>query len=211
LIKRFSASTAPEEQKLKSALANAITSVFAQVASWFQVPQTGFVAASISEICNIIDIECGRSASSTTVLGERLSTRYYGISVHRLYDCLAVLLQNAFKHAESGSNITVEVRSIPIEATNLHTVDVSVRSTLPKEEGSNCIRRVERAVTSAETSHDMVTEGYSGLKKVKIITKLNEGLSTVSYDTSGNAIDIRFRLKVEVAREENGYDENPPR
>lgn len=196
----------PEEQKIKSALADGITSVFAQVASWFNVPQTGFVPASISEICNIIDIEHGRSASSTIVAGDRLSTKYYGISVHRLYDCLAVLLQNAFKHGKRGSDVTVKMTSSPIEATNLHILDVSVRSILSEIEAVYCITRVEAAITSSETGRDMVTEGYSGLKKVKFITRLNEGTSTVSYKITGEAIEISFRMKAEVASGENGHE-----
>ena len=57
----------PEELKIKSALEGSLASVFAQVASWFQVPQTGFVPASIPEICNIIDIEHNRLSAPTIV------------------------------------------------------------------------------------------------------------------------------------------------
>ena len=60
---------------MKSALQDAITSVFAQVASWFQVPQTGYVPASIPEICNIIDIEDGRLAL-TVVEGDLQGPRF---------------------------------------------------------------------------------------------------------------------------------------
>jgi len=191
----------PEEQKIKSALDDGVTSVFAQVASWFQIPQTGFVPASISEICNIIDMEHGRAASTTVVVGDALSTKYYGISVHRLYDCLAVLLQNAFKHGERGSDVVVELSSLPFDGTNLHILDVCVRSRLPAD-ASECVARVDAAVSSTETGRDMVTEGYSGIKKVKFITRLNEGASTVDYRVEDSSMEIRFSLKAEVADEE---------
>ncbi len=129
LLQRFKG---PEELKVKAALEDAITSVFAQVASWFQVPQTGFVPASISDICNIVDIEHDRSATPTIVQGERQATKYFGISVHRLYDCLAVLLGNAFKHGRDGSEVAVKMETLPIQATNLHVLDVTVRSVLPR-------------------------------------------------------------------------------
>jgi len=189
----------PEEQKIKSALADAIASVFTQVASWFQIPQTGFVPASIPEICNIIDIEHNRPASSTVVTGDKLATKYYGISVHRIYDCLAVLLQNAFKHGEQGSDVEVKVLSTPIEGTNLHTVVLSVVSDLPEDGADECVRRVGGALVSSETGSDMVTEGYSGIKKVKFITKVNEGTPTVRYEAAEGKIEIQFSLKVEVA------------
>lgn len=191
----------PEEIKIKSALEDAITSVFAQVASWFQVPQTGFVPASIPEICNIIDIEYGRAAASTAVVGEGLSTKYFGISVHRLYDCLAVLLQNAFKHGRPGSEVTVEMATAPIRSTNLHALDVTVKSKLPTKGADKCFARVLAAISSIETGKDMVKEGYSGIKKVKFITRLNEGESTVAADIQDDVIELRFRLKAEVVQE----------
>lgn len=194
----------PEELKVKSALQDAITSVFAQVAGWFQVPQTGFVPASIPEICNIIDQECGRP-TPTVVEGELETTKYFGISVHRLYDCLAVLLQNAFKHGREGCDIVVKMTTVPIHNTNLHELDVAVRSVLPEEDAQECIGRVNDALISTETGRDMVTEGYSGIKKVKFITKLNEGESTVTATVLDKEIELRFHLKAEVVDEESEY------
>lgn len=196
---------APVELKVKAALEDAITSVFAQVASWFQVPQTGFVPATISEICNIIDIEHGRSATPTIVVGEYHPTKYFGISVHRLYDCLAVLLGNAFKHGRAGSEVTVKVETAPIQTTNLHALDLTVKSILPENGSSKCVERVLSALEFSETSRDMVTEGYSGIKKVKFITRLNEGESTVAAGVVNDTIELRFRLKAEVVNEENDY------
>ena len=160
--------------------------------------------ASIPEICNIIDIEHGRSAP-TVVEGELQATKYFGISVHRLYDCLAVLLQNAFKHGREGRDIVVTMATAPIQATNLHEVNVAVRSVLPENGAQECVDRVLAALTLSETGSDMVTEGYSGIKKVKFITRLNEGDSTVVSNVLGEEIELRFRLKAEVVDEETEY------
>lgn len=192
----------PEERKIKAALTDAISSVFAQVASWFQVPQTGFVPASIADICNIIDMDNGRPASSTIVTGEYLTTKYYGISVHRLYDCLAVLLQNAFKHGNFPSEVNAHVSVKPLEGANLHQLTIAVRSNLPAR-SDVCVARVEAAVTSSDTGKEMVTEGYSGIKKVKFITRLNEGNSTVTYQVTDQTIEVAFSLKAEVAEQED--------
>lgn len=198
----------PEELKIRSALTDAISSVFAQVASWFQVPQTGFVPASIADICNIIDMDNGRSASSTIVTGDCLATKYYGISVHRLYDCLAVLLQNAFKHGDARSEVTVHATATPLDGANLNQLTIGVRSSLPA--GSEvCVARVEAAVTSPDTGNEMVTEGYSGIKKVKFITRLNEGSSTVTYKVTNQVIEVAFSLRAEVADQEDGVENSP--
>jgi hypothetical protein len=54
----------------------------------------------------------------------------------------------------------------------------------------------------------MVTEGYTGLKKVKYITRLNEGHHTVEATSVGSEIELRFTLKVEVANEHDREEED---
>ena len=137
--------------------------------------------------------------------GDQLHLKYYGISVHRLYDCLAVLVQNAFKHGKDGTDVIVKMASTPIERTNLHILDVAVTSALPDIATDECAARVSAALTSSETGRDMVTEGYSGIKKVKFITRLNEGESTVTFEIFHGSIEVRFRLKAEVADQEADY------
>ena len=200
----------PEEIKIKTALIDGIRATFAQVASWFQVPQTGFVPASISDICRIIDIEFGRIGNATVVEGDLNELKYFGISVHRLYDCLAVLLQNAFKHGCSRSSPIVNVTSQPISGTKLHDVRISVLSVLRESDAVYCEQRVSEAILSSETGRDMVTEGYSGIKKVKFITKMNEGVPTVSHTVVGDTMEIRFTIKAEVASEREAIEERTP-
>lgn len=189
----------PEEIRIRTSLSEAVSSVFAQVASWFQIPQTGFVPASISELCNIIDLDYGRPPATTIVVGDDLDKQYYGISVHRLYDCLAVLLQNAYKHGNPKHPVNVEASATSIEGANLDILNISVRSQLVKGKAAECLSRVKAAVISTETSKDMVTEGYSGIKKVKFITRLNEGESTVQFSNEADDITVSFRLKAEIA------------
>lgn len=191
----------PEEQRVFSELDEAIDGVFSKVASWFRLPDSGFIPATIRALCDIIDIEFGREDSPTIVTGDSLETQYYGISVHRLYDCLAVLLQNAVKHGEFQSPITVNVEAEDLPNTNLQRVRISVLSKVDPDEVESGVERINAALLSTETGKDMVTEGYSGLKKVKYITKLNEGHHTVEATSVGDELELRFTLKVEVANE----------
>jgi hypothetical protein len=61
------------------------------------------------------------------------------------------------------------------------------------------IERIRNALEAAETGRDMVTEGYSGLKKLKYITRINEGSHTVELNNVGNNLELIFRLRAEVA------------
>ena len=190
-----------EEQIIVSELDEAVGSVFFKVSSWFRLPETGFVPASIEELCNIIDIEFKRQETATNVTGNSLNTRYYGISVHRLYDCLAVLIQNAMKHGDPHSAVSVDVFAEEIPQTNLQRVAVSVFSVVDLDEMEKSIDRIREALQASESGRDMVTEGYTGLKKVKYITKLNEGRHTVMASCKGNELEVRFSLRAEVANE----------
>ncbi|PRZ45612.1 hypothetical protein [Tritonibacter scottomollicae] len=191
----------PEERRVFTELTEEIDAVFTKVASWFRLPETGFVPATINSLCNIIDIEFGREEMPTIVTGNALKTEYTGISVHRIYDCLAVLIQNAIHHGELQGEIRVNSKTEEIPNTNLHRVRLSVSSHIDDEKVEECVNRINNALKSTETGKDMVTEGYSGLKKVKYITKLNEGKHTVELTSVGNEIELRFTLKAEVASE----------
>lgn len=157
-----------EEQRIFAELSDAIDTVFSKIASWFRLPETGFVPATIDGLCNIIDIELGREERPTIVSGNALQTEYYGISVHRLYDCLAVLINNAVKHGVFLSPVKVHAETVNISEANLHRLTVTVLSTIDDDEIENSMSRIQAALTSTETGRDMVTEGYSGLKKGKI-------------------------------------------
>ncbi|GAA5064311.1 hypothetical protein N0B44_06040 [Roseibacterium beibuensis] len=200
--------TAPEQQRVLLELNEAIDTVFSRVASWFRRPDTGFVAASLHDICRIIDMEIGRAESPSIVTGNRLETKYYGISVHRIYDCLAVVLQNAVRHGTFHEDIKIAAISNPIEGTNLHHLKISVISKIDTEEVESSIERIQAALDAAETGRDMVTEGYSGLKKLKYLTKLNLGESSVDFASVGDEVEISFSLKVEISSEEASCGES---
>ncbi|MBM1690784.1 hypothetical protein [Sulfitobacter geojensis] len=191
-----------EEQRVRSALDEAIDGAFSKVSSWFRLPNTGFVPATIVDLCNIIDIEFAREEIPTTIRGSELETQYYGISVHRLYDCLAVTMQNAIRHGEFLSPIEVGITTENIPNTNLQRVCIAVLSRVDTGDIENAIERINIALEAKETGQDMVTEGYSGLKKLKYITKLIEGQHTVEVTNVGNELELRFSLTAEVVNDE---------
>jgi hypothetical protein len=201
----------PAELRVFSELVQGVDEVFSKVAGWFRRPDTGFIPATIMDICRIIDLEAGRSEMPTIVRGNALGMQYTGISVHRLYDCLAVLINNAIEHGEFYSEVYINCNSSEIPGTNLHMVEVSALSSVDESEVSGSLARIEKALSSVETGKDMVTEGFSGLKKLKYITKLNnDGVHTVSYSTYGSQIEIGFSLKVEVQTSMKGGNESSP-
>lgn len=206
--KSFTGYTALEGQ-LKAELHEAINEVFRKVADWFQVPQTGFISASVRDLCQIILIELNRATTEVDFSGEAVDIRYTGISVHRLYDCLAVLLQNAHKHGEENTSIKVDV-STAIKSLDsmLEKISVDILSTVSKDKYELSKQRILNAIDSAAGGTDMVTEGYSGIKKVKVITRTSENSHTIRCDANDDTrqLKIGFSIHMETTqkKENNG-------
>jgi hypothetical protein len=199
--KEFSGHCSGVEEQMKLELHEAVNEVFKKISYWFQVPQTGFVSASVRDLCQIILIELNRPPDQVKFSGEAVETKYTGISVHRLYDCLAVLLQNAHKHGEDTKLILVNACANKVGAeSNLDIVTIEIISTVTEEHYENSKKRIFKAINSAEAGIDMVTEGYTGIKKIKFITRASEGSHTIRYESndSTNEFKLGFTLHAEI-------------
>lgn len=202
--KHFSGSFGSAEEQIKIGLHEAVSSVFMKVSDWFRVPQTGFISASVKELCEIILYDLNRSRP-VEYEGEALENKYTGISVHRLYDCLAVLLQNALTHGEEGKPVVVNVTARKSEGNEIFDVVlVEVTSTVAPALYENSKQRIERAISAIEHGTDMVTEGYTGIKKVKFITQKSEGQHTVAYTANieAKSLMLSFSLHSEIMLED---------
>jgi hypothetical protein len=203
--KHFSGAFGSVEEQIKIGLHEAVSSVFMKVADWFRVPQTGFISASVKELCEIILYDLNRSRSVVYV-GGALENKYTGISVHRLYDCLAVLLQNALTHGDEAESVIVNVTARKAEGNDiLDVVFVEVTSIVASDLYENSKQRIERSISSILNGIDMVTEGYTGIKKVKFITQKSEGQHTVECIANDDAksLKLSFSLHSEVVLEDS--------
>lgn len=193
------------EAQLKAELHEAVNEVFKKVADWFQVPQTGFISATGRELCEIILIDLNLQGS-VHFSGNAVDTKYTGISVHRLYDCLAVLLQNAAKHGEQNSTISLEIRGQRTPGTALDYVTVEISTKVTDIHYETAKKRIMTAIASEEAGVDMVTEGYTGIKKIKFITRTSEGSHTVACaaNDAGKELNLSFRIHAETANDDAG-------
>lgn len=202
--KYFSGIFGTVEGQIKAELHEAVNEVFKKVSDWFQVPRTGFISASIRDLCQIILIDVNRH-NGVEFSGDALDIKYTGISVHRLYDCLAVLLQNAHKHGEDGTAILVNVCARKAEAESvLDLVAIDITSTVAKEQYQNSKARIAKAIETAEAGTDMVTEGYTGIKKIKFISRISEGMHTVRChdNDEDRELKVGFSIHAETATED---------
>lgn len=205
ISKHFSGSFGSVEEQLKMELHEAVSGVFMKVADWFRVPQTGFISASVRELCDIILYDLNRP-QAVDYTGGALENKYTGISVHRLYDCVAVLLQNALIHGEEGQKVNVCVTAKKAETNQiLDVVTVQIMSVVSSSKYEDSKLRIERAIRSIEGGIDMVTEGYTGIKKVKFITQKSENFHTLKCeaDDENRSLTLSFTLHSETVSEDN--------
>ena len=201
--KFFNGQLGADEGRMKAELHGAVNEVFKKVADWFQVPRTGFTSASIRDLCQIILIDINRN-NKVEFLGNASDNKYTGIGVHRLYDCLHVLLQNAHKHARSDCPILINIfTESNVVRSQLDLVKITVTSSTTECEFIEQKQRILQAIRATETGIDMVTEGYSGIKKIKFITRASEGISTLACNSNvdGFELSLTFSLHVEIAGE----------
>ncbi|MFJ5445115.1 hypothetical protein ACIKP9_02625 [Methylobacillus methanolivorans] len=202
--KYFSGNHGSTEEQIKSELHQAVNEVFKKVADWFQVPQTGYISASIKDLCQIILMEHNK-VDLLDFSGNGVDVKYTGISVHRLYDCLAVLLTNAQKHGEENKKIKVDVNvEKPNQNSNLDLVSIDITSIVLEEEYVRSKSRIYDAIESRETGIDMVTEGYTGIKKIKFITRQYETNHTLRCKSDDSKFELKlgFSIHAETANEE---------
>lgn len=199
--KFFSGNISALEVQMKSELHEAVNEIFKKVADWFQTPQRGFISASVSDLCKIILLELNRN-NGVEYTGNALDIKYTGISVHRLYDCLDVLLKNAQIHGKDDTTIFVNVYTNRTStATILNNLSVDITSTVDIKEYLQSKVRILKAIDSVETGEDMVTEGYTGIKKIKIITRTSEGCSTIRCESNDDTKELKISFTIHAERE----------
>lgn len=203
--KYFSGYFGAVESQIKAELHEAVNEVFKKVSDWFRIPRTGFISASPRELCQIILIDL-KSQNKVDFIGDALDIKYTGISVHRLYDCLAVLLQNAHKHGEEGGEVTVNVTAVR-ESMDviLDYVSIDIASTVSEIKYKSSRSRILTAIEAAEAGSDMVTEGYTGIKKIKFITRVSEGLHTMRCQVNDDSrtLILGFSIHAEMATDDS--------
>lgn len=193
------------DAQMKAELYEAVNEVFKKVADWFQVPQTGYISATGRELCEIIRIDLNLNGS-VHFSGNAVDAKYTGISVHRLYDCLAVLLQNAAKHSAQNSAISLDISGLRTPGTALDLVTVKIATRVADSNYETSKQRILAAIASEEAGVDMVTEGYTGIKKIKFITRTSEGIHTVACEANDTAKELKlsFSIHAEAANDVTG-------
>ncbi|WP_238226423.1 hypothetical protein [Methylorubrum aminovorans] len=192
----------PEARKFVAALRESVHDRFVTLASWFQVPEDRTFSASVRQISDLITLECeqslGRSLQPVDWTGEHIELTIKGSSVHRLYDCLYVLIHNAYKYGKKSSRVRADLSQL----SDLLNVQLSITITSDFASSSDRevqIKRISELVDySTNISSAMVKEGYSGIRKLLYLTSSGQLQHTVAYRHDEATLSIGFKTVVEI-------------
>ncbi|RVD17816.1 MAG: hypothetical protein EOS73_09685 [Mesorhizobium sp.] len=192
-------------KQYRAELHDAVHERFIRLASWFRQPESGFVTASTKQLGDLIFMEASEESTTAAIewKGGDPDALIDGLSVHRMYDCLSVLIRNALGYSREWTPIEVSVDKQMGNKANIARLNVSVTSTLASpEERQAHIERLAACFADEDLSASMVREGYSGIKKLRFILMHSEGSSTASYSINHDLCRISFVLTVELASDE---------
>jgi len=184
----------------KAELRATVLERFSRLASWFRQPESGFVPASTRVLGDLIAAEASEAGTERELLwlGDATDLLIDGFSVHRMYDCLSVLIRNAATYGD-GSPIEVQVLSVATPTANIARLKVTVISGLPEARRREHVNRLAAAFAEGDLNAAMVREGYSGIKKLRFINAQSEGTPTVTYAIDRGNCEISFLITVELA------------
>ncbi|WP_376710949.1 hypothetical protein [Pseudochrobactrum lubricantis] len=192
------------QRQFLAELQNEVHDRFTRLGSWFRQPDSGFVSASIKQLGELIFMEATNGPVPTNQQinwsGNGYDIPMDGLSVHRMYDCLSVLIRNACKYGEVNVPINVDVDAQQAQKANIAKVTVHVASWL-KDDASKQenVARLVKCFEENDIGTAMMKEGYSGIKKLRYIVSSCERSSDVKHVITNDICKISFTLTVELA------------
>jgi hypothetical protein len=195
------------QRAYKQQLREAIHERFMRLGSWFRQPEDGFVSATTRQLGELIFVEArdDNFLDNRTVewSGDACDMEIDGLSVHRMYDCLFVTLRNALNYGAEDGPILINVRQEAQAFESVSRISIAVSSRFGEaSERERHIARLAESFASGDPEAAMVIEGYSGIRKLRYITRSSEGITTAAFKVGDDMCTVSFSLTVELAHRE---------
>ena len=202
----FEAFAEENQRQYRQRLRETVHERFTRLASWFRQPEDGFVSATIRQLGDLILLEAQDADRTEDRLiewsGDAVDVEIDGLSVHRMYDCLFVLLRNAFKYGAIELPIKVSIVQEALHHESFARVRVSVSSNFRNaDEQEVHSERLAERFASDDPGAAMTVEGYSGVRKLRYITNTNEGVATAKFRILADVCTVSFALTLELAKQ----------
>ncbi|MER8930701.1 hypothetical protein [Mesorhizobium sp. M0859] len=199
---RFHGFSSALHRQFRAEITDAIHDRFARLGSWFREPESGFVSATPRQLGDLVQMEAvgvgGHPALAWS--GDAEDLELDGLSVHRVYDCLSVLIRNGVHYGDEDRSISIAVERKGMPVPHLERLRFCVASVISDgDKRSEHVDRIRASLDAEDLAQAMVREGYTGIKKLRFITKHSEGTCSVQLRSHEEVIEIEFTLTVELA------------
>lgn len=169
---------------------------FATLSLWLSKPNNISPTATLSLLFNAVLVEAREQIAgfSPEIREDGLiELDLYGHRYHYVYDILYILVYNAGRHGKPGGVITFTASQQKSE-TALDTFEVCIQSEikdtdLPVEVAG----RIEEAMT-ADIENALVTEGFSGLRKVRSLASQLDEITGFSWFMNDRRLTFQLDL-----------------
>lgn len=192
-------------RKLTRSLEQEIAARVEHVVTWFHPNNPLDFSSTYSAITEMVWSEFPDSSRSRLLVsGDGKEDEIYGPYVHFVFDCLTVLMQNAFSHSTDNQQDTVDVRFERFRGDHAAGMKVVVTSRLVDcDDGRAKFREVQNAMASkCELDAAMVSEGYTGIRKLMFLLKRLRLFDSFFCEWSDDKLRFSFKIDSGLGRHE---------
>ncbi|RUW63331.1 hypothetical protein [Mesorhizobium sp. M7A.F.Ca.US.008.03.1.1] len=165
-----------------------------QISAWFAAPKETTPSATLQELFQVVRMEVAEQVAGfapEVSEPEESGTRIVGHRYQYVYDGLYILVHNAARHGQIGGALELSV-SEKVDGP-VTTIYVTVVSQFEAGRESYSRERIEHEMT-APMDDALVTEGSTGIRKLRALTSAKTDISDVSVSFSPNGVAFTFRL-----------------
>ena len=170
-----------------------VSETIQQIAAWFAAPKETTPSATLQELFHVVRVEVAEQVAGfdpQVIEPESSGLRIVGHRYQYVYDALYVLVHNAALHGKKGGRLELKLVECIGEKTT--QIDVTVGSQFP----DNCDQLRGNIEKSMEASMDdaMVTEGSTGIRKLRALAYPKPDISDVRVTFPEDRVEFTFRI-----------------
>ncbi|WP_256752225.1 hypothetical protein [Mesorhizobium sp. Mes31] len=165
-----------------------------QISAWFAAPKETTPSATLQELFQVVRMEVAEQVAGfapEVSEPEESGTRIVGHRYQYVYDALYILVHNAARYGLKGGSLELSV-SEKVDGT-VTTIYVTVASQFEVGRESYSRARIEHEM-AAPMDDALVTEGSTGIRKLRALTSAKTDISDVAVSFSQTGVAFTFRL-----------------
>lgn len=166
-----------------------------QITMWFSKPSEVTPSATLEELFNVVVTEAREQVDGFDPqlrLSETTHIRIIGHRYQYVYDALNFVVHNAASHGKRDGELSLQTS---VSKSDTHTfIEVEIFSELPTDASPEETRESLLGFMEAPLTDAMVTEGKSGIRKLRLLAASKQEIDSVRASVSDTHVMVGFRV-----------------